>query len=246
MPILGVCGDSYLAATQDLPHRIDCRGSGGKHFTELLAKKLGYDYYTMARGACSNTAIRLQIDDMINNKCDFVIIGTTWPSRLEYYLNEDKFNYSMGIYNINYSYHPDISSLNKKFDENASTISETIINVLDGSGPCKDEAQKESLKNYLVHIYHDSIKTLQDAWIIANGITELENAKIPFLILVQECLADTLVKKYQTNNPRILVEHDTTREFIPWRYDVYDEETQKNTIRRYHVSDKNQIKISNN
>jgi len=246
MPLLGVCGDSYLAATQDIPDRNDCKDSRGKHFTEILANRLGYDYYTMARGACSNTTIRLQIDEMINKKCDFVLIGTTWPSRIEYYLTENKFDYSKGIYNIDYSYHPDLSSLNKNFDGDANTVSETIINVLEGYGRYKNEEQKESLKTYLLNLYHEPIKELQDAWIIANGISELESLKIPFLVLVHKHLADTLVTKYQTKNSRILVENEDTSIYIPWRYDMYDEETGDITRRRYHVSDKNQIKICDN
>jgi len=47
MPILGIAGDSFYAATQDIAGRSDCEGSHGKHFTEVLAKKLGYDLFTL-------------------------------------------------------------------------------------------------------------------------------------------------------------------------------------------------------
>jgi hypothetical protein len=243
MPVLGVCGDSYFAATQDLENRIDCSGSGGKHFSELMAKRLNYDYYTMARGACSNTAIRLQIDEMINQKVDFVLVGTTFPSRIEYIIRKKEFEYTKGIYNIDYSYHPDISSLNTNFQENLGTASETIGNVLAGAAPVLNDDQLETFRRYLIDLYHEPIKKLQDAWIIANGISELQNAKIPFLILIQGYLYDTLVSKFRTNNPRILVHVKPNDKLFPWSYSTYDEDTKTDTVRRYHVSDKNQVAI---
>jgi hypothetical protein len=54
------------------------------HFTQLLAKKLDWDYVTFARGGCSNSVIRLQIDEAIKLKPDLVIIGTTTPDRVEF------------------------------------------------------------------------------------------------------------------------------------------------------------------
>ena len=59
---LGVCGCSWMAATKN-GTRPDILESEGKHFTEILAKRLGWNYFTLARSACSNTTIRLQIDE---------------------------------------------------------------------------------------------------------------------------------------------------------------------------------------
>ena len=67
MPTLGVCGDSFMSATMNT-EREETWDSEGRHFTEILAKKIGYDYFTLARAACSNNAIRLQVDEMIKQK----------------------------------------------------------------------------------------------------------------------------------------------------------------------------------
>jgi len=72
---LGVCGDSFMA-TKNYEEGVD--NGHGKHFTEILAKKLDCDLITYARGGCSNQAIRLQIDEIIKllNKLNFFLFKT--------------------------------------------------------------------------------------------------------------------------------------------------------------------------
>jgi len=76
--VLAVCGDSFMSAVSYNEYGAD------SHFTQLLAKKLDWDYVTFARGGCSNSVIRLQIDEAIKLKPDLVIIGTTTPDRIEF------------------------------------------------------------------------------------------------------------------------------------------------------------------
>lgn len=242
MPLLGVCGDSFLAATQDHEWRMDLKGSLGKHFTELMAKKLGYDYFTLARGACSNTAIRLQIDEVIRQNCDFVIVGTTGPNRIEYPITNEGLNYKKGIYNIIYDKHPDISSLNPNFDS-PTIVSETINNILSGHGQVRDEEQLESIKRYFMDIYHEDIKRLQDAWIISDGIRALREAKIPYIVLCVHGMLNLGVSTFDNPNSRILYHDVEHAKLLPYHYGYYDEDTGESTTRRYHVSDKNQVVI---
>lgn len=242
MPVLGVCGDSFLAATQDHDWRIDLRGSPGKHFTELLAKKLGYDYFTLARGACSNTAIRLQIDEMIKQQVDFVIVGTTSQNRIEYPIKNKLVEFRKGIYNIIYDKHPDLSSLNPNFID-PHVVSETINNILSGYGQVRDDEQLESIKRYFMDIYHDDIRKLQDAWIISDGVRALREARIPYVILLVSGLLNLGVSTFDKPDSRILYDNIKHMQMLPYYYGSYDEELGEDTPRRWHVSDKNQIAI---
>ena len=244
MPMIGVCGDSFFAATQDLD-RIDCRGSAGKHFTEILSKTLGYDLFTLARGACSNTAIRLQIDEMIRQNCDFVLIGVTSEGRIEYPLESDRFYYPEGIYNIIYNSHPDLSSLNSNF-VNPSIVSETINNVLTGYGHVRDEEQRRAIEFYHRELFVPELRQLQDAWILSDGIRTLIDKKIPYIIFMQDWMSNfRSIPIFANENPRHLYS-EKHKHMIPFYYDTSDEdEDNGHTKRRYHVSDKKQVEIAN-
>lgn len=245
MPLLGVCGDSFLAATQDHEWRMDLKGSPGKHFTELLAKRLDYDYFTLARGACSNTAIRLQIDEMIRQEVDFVIVGTTSQNRIEYPMKNKLVEFGKGIYNIIYEKHPDQSSLNTNFTH-PHIVSETVNNVLSGYGQVRDEEQLESIKRYFMDVYHEDIRKLQDGWIISDGVRALREAKIPYVVLLVSGLLNLGISTFDKPDNRILHDHIKHRSMLPYYYDTYDEDLGEDTPRRWHVSDKNQVVICEN
>ena len=143
MKKIGICGDSFMASIS-YDEKNDDNGYG-KHFTEILAQKLNCELVTFARGACSNQAIRLQIDEVIKEKPDCVIIGLTSSDRIEipikntktteYYKKitnkfiSESFNYDDGLYNIDYRNYPDNSSKHKNFNLiEPKLISETINN----------------------------------------------------------------------------------------------------------------------
>jgi hypothetical protein len=240
MPIIGIAGDSFFAPTQDLPYRSDCENSSGKHFVEILSKKLGYDLVTYARGASSNSLIRLQIQQLVKERVDFVIYGSTSAGRLEFPSKNKTRNYcaELGVYNFNYRDHPDLSSINPNFGEN-NMESDTISTILGGYGNCTDE-QRNAIKEYFNELYDERYRQVQDAYIISSGVQELIDNKIPYL-----CLFDNFVKLipyFCKINERIVTDDHT---LLPFKYNFYDSETGKDTVRRYHVSDKNQVEIAN-
>lgn len=197
MPTLGVCGDSFMAATLN-GDREDLKDSEGRHFTEILAKKIGYDYFTLARGACSNTAIRLQVDEMIKQKVDLVIIGTTSYDRLEIPHIGKKYNPELGVYNLDYriEFYPDRSSLNPKFKHNLMTDTLTNIfhdpvpfikkifnSVFKHSVPNLTQEQLNALELYYDYLYEPSYKSVLDSYIILSAIKALEVNSIPFILI---------------------------------------------------------------
>jgi hypothetical protein len=244
MPTIGVCGDSYMSATLN-GERADLRDSEGKHFTEILARKIGYTYFTLARCACSNMAIRFQIEEMINKNVDFVIIGTTRSDRLEYpakrSLDSCVFESYKGIYNFVYDTHPDRSAQNSQFGSN-NFYTETLTNVLAGNygySDCIDEDQRESLRRYFMDIYDHKYRELQDAMIIAEGIRCLNDAKIPYVIILHEFFPH--VRFFKKHNIRHIVRDNEKfdQRLIPQTYNGLG------SNRRWHTSDEDQVDIAN-
>lgn len=244
MPILGVCGDSWYAATVNeryvdgiLQADPALEFSEGKHFSEILAKKLNYDLFTLARGACSNSAIRLQISEMVKRKVDFIIIGTTSSNRIEYPRFDNKsYIPENGIYNIYYTFHPDQSA--KHFDKRKEVIiSDTLTNIFGNDynhAPVRSEIQREAIKNYYLEVFDLKYREQQDAWIIASGIQEIRDAGIPYLLLGHPWL--DYANYFQKNSLRDIVYGQHTG-LVPWTYTFTGD-------RRWHTSDKVQVDIA--
>jgi hypothetical protein len=256
-PILGICGDSFMAATINATDnatingesrvRIDLEDSAGKHFTELLAKKIDYDYFTLARGACSNTAIRLQIDEMVKQKVDLVIIGATSPNRMEFPKLGKKYNQSDGVYNLDYHIgtYPDRSCQNKNFKHNV--VSETFTNILTSDIPfhkkvINDESisarpnitdnQAKALEYYIDYLYDADYKKHMDSFILHSGYKALEDSNIPFVMILYDSQMAVSGFSFE-NNYRIIKHGDRLN---PWTWD------KNNTTRRWHTTDQAQEK----
>jgi len=220
--ILGVCGDSFMSAIND----IGPDSGYGKHFTEIIGKKLDWDVVTFARGGCSNQTIRLQIDEIIKFKPDFVIIGLTTPDRIEIPIDDlstlnyyDKFhqtNYLIqdGLYNIQYDSYPDQSSNHNRFKLIKPKLkSETINNILSEVNANKyfTKEQIDALKQYYNYLYDFQWKTQQDNWIISDGLHKLIYNKIEFVVINSHLNDDIF---YYCNDKVI----GKTHELNPWTY----------------------------
>ena len=236
---LGVCGDSWFSPTQNIEGRPECENSEGKHFSELLARRMNYNLFNLAKGACSNSCIRLQISEVVKRKVDFIIIGTTTAPRIDYPKRTDKeFDPSAGIYNCTYSHQPDQSAL--EFDPEKETLySDTLSNIVSrpqgsNSGPTRDAAQRTAIRDYYLHIYDENFKAQQDAWIIANGIQEIRDSKIPYLLLSQ---MDIQYAHRIKNNKREIFNDSTHRRMIPSTWPIQGN-------RRWHTTDRTQIDIT--
>jgi hypothetical protein len=197
MKKIGICGDSFMASIS-YDEKNDDNGYG-KHFTEILAQKLNCELVTFARGACSNQAIRLQIDEVIKEKPDCVIIGLTSSDRIEipikntktteYYKKitnkfiSESFNCDDGLYNIDYRNYPDNSSKHKNFNLiEPKLISETINNFFNEEYKHKDVSQEDILliEKWFNRLYDYKWKKQQDIWIISDGLRKLKEININF------------------------------------------------------------------
>jgi hypothetical protein len=198
---LAICGDSFMAA-------VDSTQSGhGKHFTEILANKLDMDLFTLARGACGNNVIRLQIEEVIKEMPDLVIIGTTSIDRIEIPISNNNLNIDdlllssyekpKGILNFDYSTLPDISKYFKNFTTDDIKLISLTLNSYVFDVETRNSTLRENdfyIKNitdekinaiiqYYLHCYDWSWKRELDTWIITDGLQRLLDKNINFYII---------------------------------------------------------------
>lgn len=225
MKKLVVCGDSYMASMAynelDLDNGYNC------HFTELLARKLGWEVVTFAMAGCDNQVIRLQIDEVIKEKPDCVIIGTTSTDRMmlplynsdEYYnkfkSNDNLYNINDGLYNVDYTKSPNTSATNSNFKKinskfmtmlNAGFVFENKLNL--------NKNELEYLQFWYDRFYDSNLKKLQDSWIISNGLRKLKDNNIKFF-----CINNFLINsEFYIFGDSIITNNS---ELNPWSY--YDD-----------------------
>lgn len=160
---LVVCGCSWSAVSVLKDYK-------GSHFSELLANDLGAELFNFALGGASNFGIRLQLDEAIKIKPDLVIITPTYPDRIELPTDNKSISNDISLADI---YNPWIhKNLNK-----ALIRTRTINDLI--------EKNYQYIKEYVAYYYQPAAKTVTDRWIIRDGITQLKQAEIKFLIQPQ-------------------------------------------------------------
>ena len=73
--VVAICGGSYFSADPELP---------GQSFAEVMCSRNNWQLWSLARGGCSNFAIRLQVDKAIELGADIVVLGPVGPDRGEF------------------------------------------------------------------------------------------------------------------------------------------------------------------
>lgn len=193
MKKLAICGDSFNAVSKILP---------GTHYSEILAKDLGWQLLNYARRGCSNGGIRLQIQEAIDQNADFVIIVPTGWDRMEipvrdnfydnpkniiktwgnllqdFLLDKSKSTYDpkLGIKNINY----DPDKTDHMVFETIFSLAENYTHEYRKAKLTQEKV--EAMKQYINHIYDSGWKQQLDKWIITEGVCQLQSRSIPFSI----------------------------------------------------------------
>jgi hypothetical protein len=191
---LMVAGCSFSAPSRTLP---------GTSWSEIMAKRLGWDLTNLARQGCSNGGIRIQIEEIRRQQPDFAVVsGTFWdrmeiPARAAPYVapeNENKgwasdlqlhlqnrnlkngYKREDGINNINYG------------NNNYNMICETIFSLAENTDhPYRsgkiDKHSQQGVRTYIDTIYDNEWKKQQDEWIIREGVMMMYLDGIKFLFL---------------------------------------------------------------
>ena len=193
MKSIVVCGDSFSALSKVLP---------GTHFSEILSKRLGWRLHNFARRGCSNGGIRLQINEAIRLRADFVIVVPTGWDRMEIPVRDNFYDRPRNIVKkfgnflqdflqdtTRSSYDPDkgVDNINYDPDKTDHMIFETIFSLAENY-PHEYRKDKlstdkaEAMKQFVNHVYDSSWKQQMDKWILSEGICHLHGNSIPFSI----------------------------------------------------------------
>ena len=168
---LAVCGCSWSATSVLEEFK-------GTHFSEIVADAMGAELYNFAVGGVSNFVIRLQIDEAIKIKPDLVIITPTYPDRIEIPTNSKIVKTEVSLYDV---YNPHIHNNDLSTPIRTNTI------------PDLAEKNYHSIKEYMVYYYQPLAKLATDRWIIRDGLTQLKNSGIKFLVQPQLLWSDQFI-----------------------------------------------------
>jgi hypothetical protein len=196
-----VCGGSVASPSNAWPDSA---------FGEVLAAKLGWDVEIFARAGCGNGGVRIQIDEAIRRKPDFVIVAPAYHDRIEFPTSASTFTYdaaknksealqledhlafsNLGIYDKNVGL-DNVMYTNHRYVSNKTPprlISDSIPTLLMTGSTKIGSDVKTALKHYVNFLYDSAWKKQQDQWIIRDGILQLYYHNIPFL-MVTEALWD--------------------------------------------------------
>lgn len=192
MKTLYVCGDSFSAPSSIPEYK-------GTSYAEVLAKKLDWKLIHLARQGCSNGGIRIQIQEAIKNKANFVIVGPTSYDRMEIpaaatpYHWQSK-NRSWGndlqdhLTTFSSGYDPAAGIDNINYGTNSyRLICETIFSLAENlPHPYRrgqiDKDTQTAIKYYVNCLYDSNWKAQVDDWLIIEGMFEMFHQSIPFSI----------------------------------------------------------------
>jgi len=181
MKKLIVCGDSYMSPDVKYP---------GTHFSEIIAKDLGYDLVAYSRGGMSNGGICIQIQTAINqnSKPDLILVGSTWFTRLEWAINNirsiNKFTVTDMIYDL-----PNLPSLSctyKWLNKDPQLVSMSDYINIDEKYDKYSAERKNALELYQKYLLHPDWKREVDIMCLYATYHQLHMSKIPYIICKEQ------------------------------------------------------------
>lgn len=204
-PLIVVCGDSFCSANK----------TDRLHFSQILQDKYGHNVINLARGGVSMVCIGMQIKTAISLHPAAIIHSSTGSPRFDVPLKNRKFNPALGLKNFSY-WHPGEQSTGLEFtgDRNAAILSDVACNFLPDATKCHwdddvvSPEQKESMKNYLLYLYDDNLKSEVDSWINDYWTMMIQKHNI-ISIPFSKTAAGRAAYEYADNNPNVNVRYHT-------------------------------------
>lgn len=206
MKKLIVCGDSYMT-----PMNRPWKGKEvvGTHFSEIIARRIGYELVVYARGGMSNLGICIQLHTALNYepRPDLILLGTTSPDRSEWIYNDLQRIDKVSIKDINY-HHPNSRSHKTPLaGDNPKVTSFQISDYfikggcLEQDGDIYKQERKQSMESWLTWLYHPDIKKFNDLQIRKAMFADLDQSGIPYVICYDWFkLHDSEIKKPKNLN----------------------------------------------
>jgi len=157
----------------------DLRYPDRPSFLDQYATARGWQHVSLARPGATNFSIRLQIQQAIKDKADYVVVGATSSDRIDIADNSAEYRLPIELEHIHYAgYHATSEhNVNNQF---AYIVSDTLNNVVENT---QDIGVVESVKCYIRDLHNPNLADLRDRWIIRDGLRDLMQANIPFLFI---------------------------------------------------------------
>ena len=188
-----VAGCSFSAPSRTLP---------GTSWSEVMAKRLGWDLVNLARQGCSNGGIRIQIEEIRRQRPDFAVVSGTFWDRMEIPAHAAPYDWSQdnGGWDPKLQQHLQDRTLKNGYDRadginnvnygnnNYNMICETIFSLAENydhpyrSGKINKHSQ-QAIRGFTDAIYDSEWKKQQDEWIIREGVMQMYLDSINFLFL---------------------------------------------------------------
>jgi hypothetical protein len=140
------------------------------NFLDLYIEEKNWNYINLAWPGASNFFIRLQIEEAVKIKSDYVVIGATSSDRFEIPLGNFNFDLLTKNYNVHYNV---ISSKNI---DNPSPWSMELRNRL-------SKEKNLAIKHYTSQLYDVGLLEAKSYFYIQSGLDLLEKNNIPYVLI---------------------------------------------------------------
>jgi len=186
MKKLFVCGDSWMSPNIKHPDT---------HFSEIFAKKLGFELISYAHPGMGNGAISIQIETAIKNKADLILFNSTSLDRIEFIKNtkveKDVNLESFSVSDLLYSESSALSTLQKGNNDSASLVSDSLnslISLIDSKiqtnlafAVPNLESKLKIIKEYVSELYYPAWKSQLDRMLMYAIANKLHLSNIPYV-----------------------------------------------------------------
>lgn len=167
-----VCGDSFHSTCDRMGKEGEI-SLIGTHYSEVLAKNIGFDLINLAAAGSSIPIVALQILEAIDLGADIIIVGQTYANRIIYQQRPVEFKYYTASWNLGHIYYPQRShpykALGKEYTEHV--VTRPIHNI-----------ELDDLRNILLKYYPFEIQSKIDMVVFTHAIRELADSRIKFLL----------------------------------------------------------------
>ena len=177
MKTLYTIGDSFMSLDNP-PGKVTS-------FLELYARAKGFEHRSLARPGATNFVIRLQIDEAIKNRADYVVVGNTCSDRFDFAIDPNFKTGYIRLDEILYRGYHCVSETDPMFENSVPRlVCDSFANILlEHHEKILKPSQRQALKTYIADLHNPCIQSQRDYYVISDGLRALDAAGIPFVFL---------------------------------------------------------------
>jgi|TARA_B110000483_G_C18091593_1_gene502204 hypothetical protein len=245
---LVVCGCSW--SSRD-PNHLDTE------YGYYISKHFGWDYQNIARPACDNFGIRLQIDYAIKElKADFIIVNWTTPCRICWNNTGKDYSIFEGLKQLDY----DVENIKDDGSQGTFTrhshplypndtpviTSQSLVSILENNLTCTYEEacynwwmlaqyftseQFYAFRKWYIYMYDHDLEAHKQLYIMQSAVEQMQRAKIPYLFCPNTFTfkqTETNLKQPDHNNRQTISIAETQHNTNNYLWDFVPEENMLN------------------